>query len=100
MESTRSYEELAKDLNTRAQEFDKHICTLKQLNDDLVAHFAANECQPIEDAETDVRNILDDYGLSDWDIEISPGGPGRSCASFGLDIPNQAVYLIPIPPQD
>mgnify|MGYP001993505195 CR=1 FL=1 len=36
MDATRSYEELAKDLNTKAQEFDKHICSLKQLNDDLV----------------------------------------------------------------
>ena len=36
MDSAKSYEELTKELNTKAVEFDKHICTLKRLNDDLV----------------------------------------------------------------
>ena len=35
-ESLRSYSQLAKDLNERAVSLDKHICELKQLNDDLV----------------------------------------------------------------
>lgn len=71
---------------------------IRQLNHDLVAHFAANECQPIEAAAIDVRNILDDYSHNNWDIEIAPGGSGRPCASFGLDAPNHTVHLIPIPP--
>lgn len=71
--------------------------TIRQLNDDLVAHFAANECQPIEETETDIRRILDSRGFEGWQIEVSPGGSGRPCASFGLDAPDQTIHLIPIP---
>lgn len=71
---------------------------IRQLNDDLVAHFAANECQPIEEAAIDVRDILDGSGFEEWDIAVSPGGPGRPCTSFGLDAPNQTIHLIPLPP--
>lgn len=70
---------------------------LRQLNDELVAHFDAQDCQPIEAAREDVRRILNGYALDDWQIQISPGGPDRPCASFGLDAPNQTVHLISIP---
>lgn len=70
---------------------------IRQLNDDLVAHFAANECQTIEDAEADIRWILDSRGFDDWRIKTTSGGPSRPCASFGLDTPNQTVHLVPVP---
>jgi len=72
--------------------------TIRQLNDELVAHFAVNGCQTIENARTAVREILDRSDLNEWHIEVSPGGPGRPCASFGLDAPSHTVHLIPIPP--
>ena len=70
---------------------------IRQLNDALVSYFAANNCQTIDDAKSDVRRILDNSSLEGWHIQASLGGPGRPCASFGLDAPNQTVYLIPIP---
>jgi len=70
---------------------------IRQLNNELVAHFEANDCQPIEDAETDIRRILDRHGLNDWQVQVSLGGPDRPCASFGLDAPNRTIHLIPIP---
>ncbi|MGB5169053.1 MAG: hypothetical protein WBP49_11680 [Acidimicrobiia bacterium] len=73
---------------------------VRRLNEALVTHFAANACLTIEDARIDVRDTLDTNGSNDWRIEISPGGPGRPCASFGLDAPNHTVRLIPIPPPE
>ncbi len=70
---------------------------LRQLDADLVEHFDQQECQPIDEAEEDVRRILDSYGLDDWQIQVSPGGPGDRCASYGLDTTNLTVRLIPIP---
>jgi len=70
---------------------------IRRLNDALVSYFAANNCQSIDDAESDVRRILDNSGLEGWHIQASLGGPGRPCASFGLDAPNQTVRIIPIP---
>ena len=73
---------------------------LRQLDTDLVEHSEQHECQPIAAAEQDVRQILDSYGLEDWQIRVSRGAPGRSCASYGLDIATETVRLIPIPPAD
>ncbi len=73
---------------------------LRQLSDDLVAHFDAQECQPLPDAERDVRAILDSYGFDDWQIQSSPTRPSRPCASFSLDPATQIIHLVPIPPPD
>jgi len=72
--------------------------TIRQLDNDLVEYFSQHECQTIEQARLDIQQLLDGYGLSEWIIQMSPGGPGRRCASFGLDAPNNIIHLVPIPP--
>ncbi len=70
---------------------------LRQLDGDLVAYFGSNDCRTIEDAEVDVRRMLDSRGLQDWHIASSSAAPNRPCASFGLDTLDQTVHLIAIP---
>jgi hypothetical protein len=73
---------------------------IRQLDNELVEYFSQHECQTMEQAERDIREILDTYELFDWAIQPSPGGPERICTSYGLDAPNQTIRLIPIPPPD
>ncbi len=73
------------------------VAPLRQLQADLVDHFSQQHCQPMEDAQRDVADILEADGFSDWQIQLSPGEGGDECASFGLDIESQTVDLIPIP---
>lgn len=73
---------------------------IRELDDDLVDYFAQQACQTVEQARQDIRQILDRYGLSDWSIQDSPGGPDRPCASYGLDAPSQTIHLVPVPQPD
>lgn len=73
---------------------------IRRLKSELVAYFDANKCQSIEGATADIRNLIHVHGLDDWQIRVTPGPPGRPCASFGLDSRNEAIVVVPIPPPD
>jgi hypothetical protein len=80
--------------------FEREETSLRQLTDDLVTYFLAQNCQTMEQARRDVRQILDDHGRSDWVIQTIPGEPGDPCASFGIDAPTKTIHLVPIPRLD
>ncbi len=73
---------------------------LRDLNRALVDHFLGQDCQPMDEAQAAVRGILDGRGFSHWTIEVTTGSPDRVCASFGMDVPNETVFLVPIPPNE
>ncbi len=70
---------------------------IRQLNDEFFTYFDQQDCRPIEQSTRDLRRILNNRGLSDWQIQVSPGGPDRPCASYALDAPNMTIRIVPIP---
>lgn len=70
---------------------------IRQLNDEFFTYFDQQDCRPIEQATRDLRLILNNRGLNKWQIQVSPGGPDRPCASYALDAPTQTIHLVPIP---
>ncbi len=71
--------------------------TIRQLNDQLAAHFTSNACVPLDEAARYIEQAVADAGLTQWTIEPIPGSPDRPCASFGLDAQQRTIHLIPIP---
>jgi hypothetical protein len=64
----------------------------------ITEYILSAECRPLEDTVTQVRRILDDNNLSEWQIQQNPGRPGQPCASIAYDIPNTTIIVVPIEP--
>lgn len=73
---------------------------IRQLDADLQAYFASTECAEMEEAETRVRQTLDDSGFGGWTIETQERTETRPCASYSLDAETDTIHLIPIPSPD
>lgn len=73
---------------------------IRQLDADLQAYFASTECAGMEEAETRIRQTLDDSGFGDWTIETQETTETRPCASYSLDAETETIHLIPIPAPD
>jgi hypothetical protein len=71
--------------------------TIRAVTDQLVDHFLAAGCLPLDQAERDVRQILDDNGFTDWTIIAGPPTEERPCASLAIDAPTRTITLVPMP---
>ena len=67
--------------------------------DAIVAYIAGETCASIDDAEVQVRTILDGHGLTDWTIESQPPRVDRPCVSIAFDVDTQTVILVPHRPR-
>ena len=73
------------------------IDPIAELEDRLAAAINQTTCLSLEQAEAEVRAHLDELDLTDWQITSQPADPARPCASFGIEAPDQLVFLVPIP---
>lgn len=73
---------------------------IRQLDADLQAYFASTECAGMDEAESRVRETLDDSGFGGWTIEAQEATGTRPCASYSLDAETETIHLIPIPAPD
>lgn len=73
---------------------------IRQLETDLQAYFASTQCADMHEAETRVRNILDDAGFDTWTIQTQQASEERPCASIALSSDTETIHLVPIPTPD
>jgi hypothetical protein len=63
--------------------------------------FASTNCVPLADAEGEIRRVLDEYGLSGWDIEtVGTFSPDEPCATVSLDPASATAVVAPAPRPD
>lgn len=68
---------------------------IRNLTERIAAHFLDHDCQPLPEAEADIRRILDQEGLHDWTIHVGTPTPDRPCAAGSIDAATHTVLLIP-----
>lgn len=68
-----------------------------ELSSRLESYAESEGCITMEQAEVQVREILDDLGLDEWAVTVQPPVAGRPCASFGVDPQNSRILVIPAP---
>lgn len=71
--------------------------TIRDVEDQLVAYFQSMNCIPLGEAETEVRRILDQSGLTTWTVQTQSENEDRPCASFSYEPASEIVRLVPIP---
>ena len=63
--------------------------------------FARTNCVPLADAEGEIRRVLDNYGLSGWDIEtVGTFSADEPCATVSLDPLTATAVVAPVPRPD
>ncbi|MEN8040690.1 MAG: hypothetical protein ABFR95_04215 [Actinomycetota bacterium] len=67
--------------------------------EEVTDYIQESDCQPLDEAETEIRRILDQNGLDDWEITRGPDHPDRPCASVAYDIEGETIRLVPIYPR-
>lgn len=65
---------------------------------EITDYILATTCQPLDEAETVIKGILDAHGLADWTVTRQPNHPDRPCASVAYDTERKLVVLVPNPP--
>lgn len=70
---------------------------LREVQDQLITYFQSADCIPIETATSEVRRILDQAQLTEWNIQGQPASDERPCASHSFDAPSRTVFLVPVP---
>lgn len=64
---------------------------------DIRDYLFGSACRFLDEAELEIRLILDRSGLTDWSIRRQPDQPNRPCASVIYDVPGTTVIVVPIP---
>lgn len=75
------------------------LATVGAIKSEIFDYLDAARCQPIDDAEHVIREILDRHGFIEWRIDRQPDYPGRPCAGVSYDIENETIVLVPDTPR-
>lgn len=73
--------------------------SVPELRDALIAHFGGRECIDIERARDIAQAELGGRGFDGWTVEAREFAD-TDCASFGLDVAEQLVFIIGMPGPD
>lgn len=71
--------------------------SLRTVEETLISYFQSETCIRMDEAQVEVRRILDDARLVDWRLNPQPEHPDRPCASHSFDPETRTIHLIPIP---
>lgn len=73
------------------------LANLAEAQEAIRVYFFGGDCRLLDEAEREVRIILNRYGLDQWTIQRQQNQPDSPCASVSYDIPGTSVILSPIP---
>jgi hypothetical protein len=76
-----------------AEELSAENAEVVQLNEQLTEQINAAPCVPVRDVAAAAERIVQQSGLTDWEVVVSPGSEGGTCGKVAVDSAVQQVFV-------
>lgn len=74
-------------------ELDAESLAVVALQERLVEEINAAECAPAGDVAAQAQSILDESGLSGWQVQVNADPATSVCAKVGVDSPTRIIFV-------